>query len=124
VPAEAKRILLDQNVPRPVADWLRSFFQGKVEVDHVYKAGLGGASDREIFGWAQENFATIVTYDEDFVDQRLFPVDRHCGVVRLRVDPTTIERTCQALGRLFNEFEFPSLAGKLVIVDDRRIRII
>lgn len=94
------------------------------EVDHALDGGLGGASDENVFEWAQERGSLIVTYHEDYADQRLFSVGTHRGIVRLRVEPTTIEVTCATLDRLFAEFEPWTLDGKLVIVDGRRIRIV
>jgi hypothetical protein len=60
-------------------------------------------SDREVFDWAQARQAIIIIFDEDFADQRSFPVGGHHGVVRLRVWPTTIEETQDALERLLGE---------------------
>jgi hypothetical protein len=65
----------------------------------------------------------IVTFDEDFADQRAFPVGQHYGVVRLCVWPTTIEMTQFALGRLFEEFTEAELRGGLAIVDRTHIRM-
>ncbi len=85
--------------------------------------GLAGKSDRQVYEWAQTAHALIVTFDEDFADQRAFPVGQYCGVVRLRVWPTTIEVTQFALGRLFEEFTEAELRGCLAIVDRTHIRM-
>ena len=76
--------LLDQNVPRAVAAWLRAL-RPSWTVYHAIDAGLSGSSDRQLFQWAQSHRAVIFTFDEDFADQRLFSVENHHGVVRLRV---------------------------------------
>jgi len=62
-------------------------------------------------------------FDEDFADQRSFPVGGHCGVVRLRVWPTTIEETESARTRLLEEVTDDELSGSLVIIDRNRIRV-
>jgi len=64
-----------------------------------------------------------MTFDEDFADQRAFPVGSHWGIVRLRIWPTTIEETKRALERLFTEVSEGELSRALVIVDRTRIRI-
>jgi predicted nuclease of predicted toxin-antitoxin system len=84
---------------------------------------LSGKSDREIFEWAQVERAIIITFDDDFADQRSFPVGKHHGVVRLRVWPTTIEETEAALERLLNSVSEAELRGALVIIGRTRIRI-
>ena len=115
-------VLLDQNVPRAIASWLRSLRPGW-RVFHATDVGLEGRSDPEVFAWAQAHQSIIVTFDEDFADQRSFPVGMHFGVIRLRVWPTTIEETQRALDRLLGEVEEAELRGALVIVGETRIRI-
>jgi predicted nuclease of predicted toxin-antitoxin system len=120
--SEALSVLLDQNVPRPVAVWLRGL-KPAWTVYHVKDVSLEGKPDSEIFAWAQEHQAIVITFDEDFADQRSFPVGLHYGVVRLRVWPTTIEETENALARLFSEVSEYELSGALIIIDRTRIRI-
>ncbi len=43
--------------------------------------------------------------------------------IRLRVWPTTIERTEAALERVFSEIHDEDLPGSLVIVDEAQIRV-
>jgi hypothetical protein len=65
----------------------------------------------------------VITYDEDFADARYFPLGQHCGVVRLRVWPTTTEATVEALARLLSLVDAGDLPGSLVIVDNHKIRL-
>ncbi len=92
-------------------------------VEHVSDVGLHGRRDDEIFGWAQARGYVIVTFDEDFADRRAFPVGQHAGVVRLRVWPTTVEEIQTALTRLLSSATDDEIAGALVIIDERKIRI-
>lgn len=115
-------VLLDQNVPREIAAWLKTRKPDWV-VLHTSEAGLSTESDATIYLWATEKKAVIVTFDEDFADRRSFPVSSACGVVRLRVWPTTTEETQSALDRLLQEVTDVELLGALVIIDRTRIRI-
>lgn len=119
---EPLAVFLDQNIPRPIAAWLRSL-RPEWQVYHAAEMSLQDSSDQEIFAWAQARQAVIVTYDEDFADQRTFPVGTHSGIVRLRVRPTTIEETQAALHRLVTIVSTIELTGALVIVDRTRIRV-
>jgi predicted nuclease of predicted toxin-antitoxin system len=92
-------VLLDQNIPRAIASWLRSIKSGWV-VHHTSEVALSGQTDEAVFTWAIRNKALIISFDEDFADGRSF-----------RVWPTTTE---------VSEDE---LTGALVIVDSTRIRI-
>ena len=115
-------VILDQNVPPQVGDFLRSK-RPDWSVRHVRDVGLNGAADEVIFKWARENHAIVVTFDEDFADTRMYPVGSHAGVIRLRVWPTTIERTEEGLGRLLETVEDEALPGSLIVIDDVSIRI-
>src|SRR3954471_9647071 len=97
--ADGLTLLLDQNIPRPVTDWLRDQ-RPAWTIFHAAEVGLGNRSDPEVFAWAQERQAIVVTYDADFADQRAFPLGTHHGIIRLRVRPTTVEETQAALLRL------------------------
>ena len=115
-------VILDQNIPPKVAVFLRSLRPGWC-IHHVSSEGLNGVADGVIFGWAQERGAVVITFDEDFADTRMYPVGTHAEVVRLRVWPTTIERTEVALRRLLDAVEEEHFAGSLIVIDDEKIRI-
>lgn len=119
---EPLTILFDQNVPRSIAAWLAER-ELRWSVHHTSDVDLNGAPDREIFAWAQDHQAVILTFDEDFADQRAFPVGDHAGVIRLRVWPTTAEETKAALTRLLSIADAEELQGSLVIVGRNKIRI-
>ena len=115
-------ILLDQNVPRQVCDFLH-LKRPEWRILHVNEIGLKGAADEVIFQRAQVEGAIVVTFDEGFADTRMYPVGTHVGIIRLRVWPTTVEQTERALGRLLESVEDRDLIRSLVIVDPQRIRI-
>lgn len=115
-------VLLDQNVPREVGEWLRRERPGW-RVVHVCDVGLGGRDDLDIFAWAQDRGFVVLTFDEDFADRRMFPVGGSRGVIRLRIWPTTVENAVGALARLLACAAPDELAGALTIVGRSRIRI-
>lgn len=69
------RILLDQNIPPAVCEFVRVRKQS-CEVRHVNEMGLRGATDDKIFQWAQAGGWLVITYDEDFADARMYPAGR------------------------------------------------
>ena len=121
VPDAPLVLLLDQNVSREVVSSAASIWP-ECQVVHASELGMSRATDSVIVAWALANRAVVVTYDEDFADQRQFPAGSHGGVVRLRVWPTTVERTIEALSRLATEFDSQALINALVIVDNGSIR--
>ncbi len=93
------RILLDQNAPARVAEWLRGE-RPNWRVDHVNELGFAGRSDDFLYRWAQDHKSIIITFDEHFADARFRRLGQHHGIVRLRVWPTTLEATIDGLRRL------------------------
>ncbi|HRG54801.1 MAG TPA: DUF5615 family PIN-like protein [Lacunisphaera sp.] len=85
--------------------------------------GLMGRPDAEVFRWAQERQAMVVSYDEDFADARTFPLGAHHGIIRLRVWPTTAEATIAGLQRVLDQVPEADLPRNLIIVDNQRIRL-
>jgi predicted nuclease of predicted toxin-antitoxin system len=63
-------VLLDQNVPPPIADYIRSR-RPEWAVRHTRNIGFSGASDEAIFRWAQDHRKIVITFDEDFADARM-----------------------------------------------------
>jgi predicted nuclease of predicted toxin-antitoxin system len=119
---KAPTVLLDQNVPHAIAPWLRTR-RPQWTVFHTSDVGLSGQRDEILFAWAQQRGALIITFDEDFADQRTFPLGSHWGIIRLRIWPTTIEETQLALDRLLTEVPDEELARALVIIDREAIRV-
>ena len=113
---------MDENVPLPVARWLRNR-QPHWDIFHVLELGLRGSSDAAVFEWAQVNGCAIVTYDREFGPPGNFAGRQHHGIIRLRVWPTTIEETIRALGRAFDQINQSELEGSLVIVGQNNIRV-
>ena len=68
-------ILLDQNVPQAVVSWLK-LLKPTWAVFHTGDVGLSGKSDEEVFAWAQQQGAVVVTFDEDCAPSGLADNDR------------------------------------------------
>jgi len=61
------RFVIDQQLPPLLAAWLRG--QG-FDALHTREAGLRDAEDHEIWAWAHNAEAIVVTKDQDFVQLR------------------------------------------------------
>lgn len=122
MPETELHILLDQNVPYAMAVWLRTQRPSWL-VRHVKDLGFEGQSDEFLYRWAQKEKAIVVTFDEDFADSRMYPLGRHHGVIRLRVWPTTIEKTTEALDRLLRQLPAEEWISSLIIIDNQKIRV-
>jgi predicted nuclease of predicted toxin-antitoxin system len=121
-PEEIQRILLDQNVPQALSEWLGEMLP-KWDIFHVNELGFQGKPDDFLYRWAQDRRAIIITFDEDFADSRSYPLGNHYGVIRLRVWPTTIEQTKNALERLITDLPPSRWRQSLIIIDNKKIRV-
>jgi predicted nuclease of predicted toxin-antitoxin system len=111
-PARSERFAGDRRLIRP--EW---------RVYHTSDLGLAGEPDEVLYTWAQQNGAAIITFDEDFADVRMRALGAHHGIIRLKVWPTTAEKTRWAIERLLQSVPDDNWRGALVIVDNRKIRI-
>lgn len=65
----------------------------------------------------------LVTLDADFGNVLRYPVDNTPGVIWLRLHPPTHEAITEALNRVLDRLRDQDLSGKLVVVDEDKIRV-
>ena len=65
------KILVDEDMPRPTADLLRSL---NIDAFDVREIGLRGATDQEIFKYAQKKGMIIISRDKGFSSIVKYPV--------------------------------------------------
>ena len=112
--------LLDQNIRADTLEFLRTL---GLEVTSTRELGLEQAPDDEIVMVARNLDAVIVTFNMDFADIRFYPPSAHTGVIRLRIEPQTIEVVHPILKNLFTSIPHDQLKGALTTVTKDKIRI-
>jgi predicted nuclease of predicted toxin-antitoxin system len=65
----------------------------------------------------------LVTLDADFGNIVRYPPQRTPGIIWLRLHPPTEAKIKQALDRCLAKLGEQDLAGKLVVVDEDKIRV-
>lgn len=116
------KLLLDQNIPYTVKELLLSADATR-EVIHTNEVQLSTATDRQIFDWAIQNQAVIVTFDSDFARLFIESVEQKPGIIRLRVAPTTASVCHAALERLMSQVKPQEIQQSLIIVGTEQIRL-
>lgn len=67
----AWHFLIDENMPRPFGPALRN---AGYDVEDTRDVGLRGQPDVQVWAYAQAHGQTIITYDREFGDDRVYPV--------------------------------------------------
>ena len=80
------RLYLDQMLRVDLAELLRSAGH---DVLRPAEVGQSTADDAEILNRAIDDGRTLITLDEHFGDWAVLPLDKHPGVIRLKIHPTT-----------------------------------
>ena len=114
------RLLLDENLSGRHAVRLR---KGGHDAVAVTEEGLNGASDPLVRSAAIQSDRVLVTLDGDFGNIIRYPPQGTPGVVWLRLHPPTESKIEQALDRCLSKLSTEDLRGKLVVVDEDKIRL-
>jgi len=115
------RFFLDANVPRSA---VAALVELGYEVEFSRDIGMANDSDEAIAARARETQAALITRDLDFADIRRYPPILYAGIVVIRLpDDAVASNIVDVLKRFVSDSRFTAhLAGRLAIVDDRRIR--
>ncbi len=98
------KLKTDENFPNAVVEWLRA--RGH-DVETAISEGLGGARDPRVLEACRRESRALMTLDVDFASVVAYPPEPEAGIIVLR--PGLLERE--------------SVAGKLWVVDEARVRV-
>jgi predicted nuclease of predicted toxin-antitoxin system len=88
------RLFLDQMFRVELAAHLRAEGHDVVRASEI---GLSRADDADLLAQAIAQERVLLTMDGHFGDWVVLPLASHCGVIRLRVQPTTTENALRVL---------------------------
>jgi len=114
------KYLLDENLSPLHARTLRSLGHDAVSVVDL---GLSGADDALVRVAAIESGRILVTLDGDFANMLRYPPAETPGVLRFRLHPATEAAIEAAIRWTVARLAETEVAGKLVVVDGKKIRI-
>ncbi len=116
------QFLIDASLPRAVALLFPAHGHQAVDVRDI---GLRHATDPEIAAHAQTHQMALVSADFDFADIRNYPPSNYLGLVVIdRPEGATVADVTRLVERFLSRNELVvNLAGRLIVVDQRRIRI-
>ena len=113
--------VIDEDMPRSTAKVLS---ENGFEALDIRDCGLRGAKDQQVFTFAQEKKAVLITGDKEFGNIVLHPLGTHHGIIVTRVPnemPTAAVNALlqQALAGLAED----DFTGNVIVVEPRKIRI-
>lgn len=115
------RIKIDENLPLPIAQVLRSVGH---DVHSVYDENLAGASDSTVWTEAQREQRFFVTQDIDFSDTRMFSAGSHFGILLIRLHTPSRIALINRLSSVFELENVESWARCFMVVTDRKVRVV
>ena len=114
------RLKFDENLPTGLAAELTG--RGH-DADTVIDEGLDGQPDPVVVAAATETGRMLVTLDRGIGDLRRYPPGSHAGVLVLRPASQDPASVLDLVDRLLQAHGLDDLAGCVVIVEPRRVRI-
>lgn len=115
------KILIDEDMPRPTADLLRSL---GIDACDVREIGLKGEPDRKIFEYAQKEKMIIISRDKEFGNIRKYPLESHCGIIVVRLPYTFVRhQILSTVKKFFIRVEKADLPNNLTILEVEKYRI-
>jgi predicted nuclease of predicted toxin-antitoxin system len=112
--------IFDENLSPRHASRLRDLGFDAVAIAEV---GLSGAADPAVRAFAIDTGRVLITMDADFANVVRYPAVGTPGVVWLRLHPPTEASIAAAVDRVLAKLGAENLSGKLVVVDQDKIRV-
>ncbi len=114
-------ILIDQNIPIRVRDWLK---QKGFETVILADVNLRGAVDKKIAEFAIQKQMTVLTQDADFAKLYHALYRRKLAVILVKTKEGTSQSIIQALNTAQPRIDLKNIKNALVIITKRRLRIV
>jgi predicted nuclease of predicted toxin-antitoxin system len=116
-----RRIIVDENIPRDVREWLA---KNEFDVVNVSEIHLGSSKDYAIAEYAARNGIAIITLDKDFaLMYRMFQKGT-LTIIIIRAKPATPANIIETLKATQQRINLNEIQGKLVTITKKRIRIV
>jgi predicted nuclease of predicted toxin-antitoxin system len=113
-------VKVDEDLPRQVADL---FAERGYHAVTVVMQGWQGLPDDELWPRVQREKRWLVTADKGFADLRRYPPGSHAGILLFRLDAESRRGYLELTQVVLERLDLSSLAGALIVVTRRGIRI-
>jgi predicted nuclease of predicted toxin-antitoxin system len=114
-------VLIDQNIPKRVRDWMK---QKGFETVILADVNLRGAPDKKIAEFAIQKHMAILTQDVDFAKLYHTIYRRELTVILVNTKEGTAQSVIQALNKAQLKINLKNIQNKLLIITERRLCIV
>ena len=114
------KFLVDENVAASGARLLQS--RGH-DIKIVQQTELAGYEDDVLIQLALDEERIIIIHDKDFGAILRYPLKHHSGVILLRLRRPTPQNAARALERVLDTVPKERMMGRVVVVENARIRV-
>jgi uncharacterized protein (DUF433 family)/predicted nuclease of predicted toxin-antitoxin system len=115
------KILLDENIPKDISKW---FIKKGFETTNVSQTHLKSAKDHAIAEYAAQNRMVIITLDKGFAQLYRSFQKGTLSVIIIKAHPSTPANIIETLNLAQNKINLKETQNKLVILTNKKIRII
>lgn len=105
------KFLLDENVLPEVETFL-------VEAGYDVKRVFSGSENGEVINVALAEKRVLVTHDTHFSNILVYPPNRYCGIIRIRIHPPSTDKIVSSLRRLLNKVAPEDFNKRLYILEE------
>ena len=110
----------DENLPEDAA---LLFCKAGLDCSTVVNQDLSGTQDDILYTKVKQEDRVLITLDLHFSDIRAYPPADHPGMIILRLKSQDIPSILSVVKRLLEVLATETIEHRLLIVDDKRIRI-
>jgi predicted nuclease of predicted toxin-antitoxin system len=105
--AQKIKLCADANIPKSLVDNIKEM---GIPVITVYDAGIETHSDSNVMTWVRKSKRVLITMDDDFWDDKRFPIVNNPGLIFLDFRPSDLSLSIQAFELVYYTFAkfFPS----------------
>ncbi len=100
-PHKKLRIIADAQFPIPIADELRA---AKVDIIGPDSTELRAREDPDVLQIARREHRVLLTFDQDFWDDRKHPLQKAPGIIVLATSPSDIDSALRAFALVYAAF--------------------
>lgn len=109
------RFLIDENIRSEVSDFL-------AHKGHDVKKVPQGTKNSSVILLAKKEKRILLTHDIHFSNILMYPPHTHCGIIRIKIHPPSVDKTISALKQLLAAVPSEGFNKNLFVLEEDSFR--